>query len=73
MTIMTWIIVGLVVTVVIAGHTLLIRSAWNLRGAVAADNSPSSTPRADLLWSIVTAAATLAVLGWLVMDLIVAL
>lgn len=73
MTLVTWIIVGLAVTVVIAGHLLLIRSAWNLRGAVAADNSPASTPQADLLWSIVTAAATLAVLGWLVLDLIAAL
>lgn len=73
MSIMIWIIVGLVVTVVAAGHMLLIRSAWNLRDAVAANNSPASTPRADLLWSIATAAATLAVLGWLVLDLIVAL
>lgn len=71
MTMLTWIIVGLVVAVVVIGHLLLIRSAWNLRDAVAANSSPASTPKADLLWSIATAAATLAVLGWLVMDLLI--
>jgi len=49
-----------VVVIFAAGHLLLLRSAWRLRhsqGAYPA-GAPRSDPRTDLLWTLLTAAAS---------------
>lgn len=50
----------LIAIVFVAGHALLVRSAWRLQRPPVQppDHVPRSDPRGDLGWTLVTAAAT---------------
>lgn len=54
----------LILAVVLGGHLLLLHAAWRLRRAAAPlpPGVPQSDARADLLWTLATAALTLLML-----------
>jgi hypothetical protein len=62
----------IIAVVVVIAQIVLVRSARQLQRASVEqpDGVPASTPRADLGWTLITAAATVALLGWAWFELI---